>query len=151
MSIDPRLQRLLDKDEIGELLLSFVAALDGKDWQAYGDTFAENGEFTIMGQKRIGRAEIVAGPERDLARFGIVQHFSANQRIEVRGDEATASHYLIAVHGLDAADPSTHTDVGGRYDCRCVRTPEGWKFAEVVLTVFWTAGAQLEIVAERDA
>jgi hypothetical protein len=145
MSLDPHLQRLVDRSEISDLLLRFGAALDAKDWRAYGETFVEDGEFTIMDQKRVGRAEIVAGPERDLERYGILQHFSTNHRIEVEGDEARASHYLIAVHGPDAAAPSSHADVGGRYDCRCVRTAAGWRFAEVVLTVKWAAGETFEI------
>jgi uncharacterized protein (TIGR02246 family) len=150
MITDPQLQKLLDKDEISDLLVSFGAALDAKDWQSYGNTFTEDGTFTIMGQKRTGRAEIVAGPERDLERYGILQHFSANHRIEVDGDEARASHYVIAVHGPDAATPSVHADVGGRYECRCVRTPEGWRFSEIVLTVLWSAGETFEIEPKDD-
>lgn len=145
MSVEERLQELLDKQEISELLLAFTGALDSKDWEAYGATFAAHATFTIMGQTRRGRVEIAAGPARDLGRYGRLQHFSANHRIVVDGDEAQASHYLIGVHVLDDADPSQHADIGGRYDCRCVRTPEGWRFAEVVLSLLWTAGARFGI------
>jgi uncharacterized protein (TIGR02246 family) len=147
MSIEQRLEELVAKQEISELLLGFTAALDAKDWEAYGDTFVADASFTIMGQTRHGRAAIAAGPARDLERYARLQHLSANHRIRVDPDagEAQASHYLIGVHVPDDADLSRHADIGGRYDCRCVRTPEGWRFADVVLTILWTAGGQFAI------
>jgi hypothetical protein len=145
VNVEAELRRLRDREEISELMVAFGAALDAKDWEAYGNTFVEDGEFTIMDQKRTGREEIVAGPARDLERYGLLQHFSGNHTISVEGDEARAGHYVIAVHGPDAANPSLHADIGGRYECRCVRTEEGWRFAEVVLTVIWAGGAKFEI------
>lgn len=145
MTAEARLQKLLDKQEIGELLFAFTGALDDKDWTAYGETFVPDGTFTIMGQTRHGREAITAGPARDLERYARLQHFSANHRIRVDGDEAQATHYLIGVHVPDGAQPAQHADIGGRYDCRCVRTPEGWRFADVVLTVLWTAGGEFRI------
>ena len=70
-------------------MLAFGAALDNKDWQAYGATFAEDGEFEIMGQRRVGREAITAGPARDLAKFDRLQHLIANQVVRVSGYEAT--------------------------------------------------------------
>lgn len=145
MSVEDRLAELLDKEAIRDLLLAFTAALDAKDWEAYGDTFVEDASFTIMGQTRHGRDAIAAGPARDLERYARLQHFSANHRVRVDGDEAQASHYLFGVHVPEEADLSQHADIGGRYDCRCVRTPEGWRFADVVLDVLWTAGGQFGI------
>ena len=151
MSEDPRLRLLLDRAEISDLMLAFGAALDAKDWQAYGEVFAEDASFTILGQTRRGREAIIAGPERDLERFDALQHFSCNHRIAVDGDEARASHYLLAVHVPDAAEPAAHADIGGRYDCHCVRTTEGWRFAEVELSVLWSAGSRFEIEHDGDA
>lgn len=145
MTLEERLAALVAKQEISELLLAFTGALDRKDWAAYGDTFLPDATFTIMGQTRRGRDEIAAGPARDLERYARLQHLSANHRIDVDGDRAQASHYLIGVHVLDDADPSRHADIGGRYDCRCVRTAEGWRFEEVALTILWTAGGRFGI------
>jgi uncharacterized protein (TIGR02246 family) len=78
MNVEARLGELLDKQEISELLLAFTGALDSKDWEAYGGTFAPDASFTIMGQTRHGRDEIAAGPARDLERYARLQHFSAN-------------------------------------------------------------------------
>ena len=150
MSEDARLQLLLDRAEIGDLMLAFGAALDAKDWRAYAGVFTEDASFTILGQERRGREEIAAGPARDLERFDAMQHFSCNHRILVDGDEASASHYLIAVHVPDADRPALHADIGGRYDCRCVRTEAGWRFVEVKLSVLWSGGERFGIEPHSD-
>jgi uncharacterized protein YjhX (UPF0386 family) len=43
---------------------------------------------------------------------------------------------LIAIH-VDGGAMELHADAGGRYDCKYVRTADGWRFAEVELHVFW--------------
>jgi uncharacterized protein (TIGR02246 family) len=138
-------QRLFDEAEIRDLLLAFAHGLDGKDWAAYARTFTEDGVFEILGRRRVGRAEIAAGPERDLTRFDRTQHFSTNQVIAVDGDSATARSYLLGVHLPHADEPDVHTDVGGCYHCTCRRTDEGWRFSHVRLEVWWSTGTPFAI------
>ncbi len=135
-----RLAALEDRQAVSDLMLAFGAALDAKDWDAYADLFLPDGDFIIEGQPRHGREEIVAGPRRDLDRYATLQHYSTNHKVALDGDTATSSHYLIAVHIPDAGDHFKHGDAGGRYDCRCVRTADGWRFAGVELTPLWRAG-----------
>jgi len=142
---DLRLQRLLDEAEIRDLLLAFAHGLDGKDWDAYANTFAEDGVFEIFGQQRVGRAAIAAGPERDLTEFDRTQHFSTNHVIAIDGDTATARSYLLAIHIPDADEPDVHTDIGGCYRCTCRRTDEGWRFSHVRPEVWWSAGTPFAI------
>jgi uncharacterized protein (TIGR02246 family) len=142
---EERLQRLLDEAEIRDLLLAFAHGLDARDWTAYAETFTEDGVFQILGQRRVGRAEIAAGPERDLTRFDRTQHFSTNHLIAIDGDAATARSYLLAIHIPDAGEPDVHTDIGGCYDCTCRRTEEGWRLSHVRLEVWWSAGTPFAI------
>jgi uncharacterized protein (TIGR02246 family) len=143
--IEPELQRLRDEADIRDLMLAFARGLDERDWDAYANTFTEDGLFEIMGQRRVGRAEIAAGPARDLVQFDRTQHYSTNHRIEVDGDRAAASHYLLAIHVPDAARPTEHADIGGRYVCQCRRTSAGWRFSEVSLELWWTRGIEFEL------
>jgi uncharacterized protein (TIGR02246 family) len=145
VSAEARLQRLVDEAEIRDLLLAFAHALDDKDWSAYAATFTEDGVFEILGQRRVGRAEIAAGPARDLTRFDRTQHFSTNHVIVLDGDVATARSYLLAVHIPDAEQATQHADIGGTYRCACRRTDEGWRFSHVALEVWWSAGGQFDI------
>jgi uncharacterized protein (TIGR02246 family) len=142
---------LQDRADISDLMVKFVQCLDRRDWDAYGNTFAEDGVFEIMGQSRTGRAEIVAGPQRDLVVFGRTQHFSTNHTIELDGDTAISSHYLLAVHVPDAERPERHADIGGQYQCVCVRTVDGWRFAKVALEIWWTAGNTFELQPATEA
>ncbi len=139
------LYQLADRAEITELILTFVRSLDRRDWDAYADTFTEDGVFEIMGQRRTGRAEIGAGPARDLEVFARTQHFSTNHTIELAGDTATATHYLLGVHIPDADRPDEHADIGGQYRCHCTRTPQGWRFHSVELEIWWTSGQEFAI------
>ncbi len=144
------LEQLLDEAEIKQLILTFGESLDRRDWEAYANTFTEDGVFEIMGQRRTGRAAIAAGPARDLTVFARTQHFSSNHRVQLAGDTATASHYLYAVHVLDAERPDEHADVGGQYRCQCVRTAEGWRFRSVELEIWWTGGSKFSLQPTED-
>jgi uncharacterized protein (TIGR02246 family) len=146
--LDTRLHCLLDEAEISRLLLSFGAALDSKDWEGYADTFTEDGTFEIMGQRRTGREEIAAGPARDLEGYDRLQHFSTNHVIDVDGDSASASHYVIGIHVPDASEGSRHADVGGRYVCECRRTDDGWKLSSARLEILWSAGDEFGVEPE---
>jgi uncharacterized protein (TIGR02246 family) len=145
MSTEQQLQLLLDEREIRNLTLSAWAAIDGKDWEGYANVFTEDGEFEIMGQRRKGREEIVAGPARDLTKFDGLQHIVTNQIVAVDGDRAEGQWYTIAVHVPDGSDPASHADVGLRYRFTARREAEGWLFTEVVLDILWTSGMSFGI------
>jgi SnoaL-like protein len=101
--------------------------------------------FEILGQRRHGRDEIVAGPARDLAGYHALQHIITNELVDVDGDEAAGQWYAIAVHVPDGAQPRRHADVGLRYRFTAKRRDEGWRLADVALEVLWTAGLSFGI------
>jgi uncharacterized protein (TIGR02246 family) len=136
--------------DIVRLIRDTWAAIDGKDWDAYADGFAEDGEFEIMGQRRKGREEIVAGPARDLAKFDGLQHLVMNEIVDVDGDRAAGQWYAIAVHVPDASNPSTHADVGLRYRFKVRRDDARWRFEEAVIDVIWTSGMGFGIEERPD-
>jgi uncharacterized protein (TIGR02246 family) len=144
------LRVLLDERELRALMVSFGSALDRKDWAAYAETFAADGEFEIMGQRRAGREAIAAGPARDLERFAALQHLVANQTVTVDGDDASGQWYLFGIHVPDGERRDRHADIGGCYRYRARRTPEGWRFSEVRLEVLWTSGLTFGIDDHRD-
>jgi uncharacterized protein (TIGR02246 family) len=142
---DPTLQTLLDERDIRALIRGGWAAIDRKDWDTYANAFAADGVFEIMGQRRHGREEIVAGPARDLAHFAALQHVITNEIVEVDGDEAHGQWYAIAVHVPSAEEPDRHADVGLRYRFTARRTDEGWRLADVALEPLWTSGLSFDI------
>lgn len=127
-----RVQRLEDREAIGELFVRYKAALDGKDFVAYADLFTEDGEF-LAGTTRVrGRSEIrslvegmvgsLLGQER-----GQDFHVVANVTIDLDGDRATArSTWLYVVR--DEADQPRLAKLG-HYEDDVVRDGDGqWRF-----------------------
>jgi uncharacterized protein (TIGR02246 family) len=131
--------------DIVRLIRNTWAAIDRKDWDAYANGFAEDGEFEIMGQRRRGREEIVAGPARDLAKYDGLQHLVMNELVDVDGDHATGSWYAIAVHVPDGFEIGVHADVGLRYSFQARRQEGDWRFTEAVIQVIWTSGMSFAI------
>ena len=137
--------------DIVRLIRGAWAAIDRKDWETYANAFAEDGEFEIMGQRRKGRDEIVAGPARDLAKYDGLQHLVMNEIVDVDGDRASGSWYAIAVHVPDGATPGEHADVGLRYSFQAQREDDGWRFSEAVIQIIWTSGKSFGIEERPDA
>ena len=136
--------------DIVRLIRDMWAAIDRKDWDAYANGFAEDGEFEIMGQRRKGREEIVAGPARDLAKYDRLQHLIMNELVDVDGERATGSWYAIAVHVPDGSCPGVHADVGLRYGFHASRRDGMWRLTEVVIEVIWTGGMSFAVEASPD-
>src|ERR1700683_4466347 len=126
-SIEARLARLEDLEEIRALFATSRPHLDGKDFAAYAGLFASDGEF-IAGENDTIRAK---GPEAIFAlvdgmrgtlltdRGGDDVHVAVNEVIELDGDRATATStwvYLIRGEG-DVAEVSKI----GHYEDRLIR------------------------------
>jgi uncharacterized protein (TIGR02246 family) len=147
MSANDRLQAERD---IVRLIRDTWAAIDRKDWDAYADGFAVDGEFEIMGQRRKGRADIVAGPARDLAKYDGLQHLVMNEIVDVDGEQAAGGWYAIAVHVPHGSDPGTHADVGLHYRFQARRDDGDWRFSEVTIQVVWASGMSFGIEERPD-
>ena len=75
---------------------------------------------------------------KSLGHYTATHHISSNHQITIDGDNAHSRSYLQGVHV--GPKPAEHWTAGGWYDCRYVRTSEGWKFARVRLTCVWLSG-----------
>lgn len=145
MTMDRHLQTLLDERDLHRLVVRAWGGIDRHDWTTYADAFTDDGAFEIMGQRRHGRADIAAGPARDLAHYEALQHIVTNFAADVDGDDAHGGWYALAIHVPDAADAATHADVGLRYAFRARRTDAGWRLADVTVEVVWSAGSKFAI------
>ena len=144
------LKWLVDRAQIGDLLYSFAAALDTKNWRQYADNYADGGfielpdptsstgaTFTLHKEQMLDRLP------KSLGRYSGTHHISTNHQIVVAGDQATSRSYLQAVHVR--SKPTDHWSAGGWYDCRYRRTNAGWKFTHVKLHSVWMSGEIGEI------
>jgi hypothetical protein len=144
-AVEATLQLLVDRMLISDLLYSFAAALDNKDWAKYADNYADDGHIELPDPQSTDGSTFILHKDkmlelvpRSLGRYTATHHISTNHQITIDGDRAESRSYLQAVHvGPKPADQWT---AGGWYDCRYIRTPQGWKFARVKLTCVWLAG-----------
>jgi hypothetical protein len=145
-TLSEKVQWLVDRALISELLFSFAQALDTKDVDTYINNYAEGGSLELPDPTSTTGETLVVSRERmkEFVGNGIVKvyaathHISTNHQINIMGDIATSRSYLQAVHVRDT--PSDHWDAGGWYDCKYIKTPNGWKFTHVKLTALWMTG-----------
>jgi hypothetical protein len=147
--LDAQVQWLVDRAAISDLLFAFAYALDTKNWTAYADTFAADGQLVLPWpaasgdgqaghQGRAGLAEYVSN---GFSRWYSTHHMSTNHRIEIDGDRATSHSYCQCVHRLDADQPDNYWLLAGWYRNQLVRTSDGWRFSRVQLEAVWQSGA----------
>ena len=98
-TIDPRLQRLLDKDDCTELVHKLARAIDRCDAGLVETVFHPDATDDHGGYKGSARdfvpwvMEVLAGMRR-------TQHIIGNVLIEIDGDRAQGESYFIAHHVL---------------------------------------------------
>ena len=138
------LQWLIDRAQIGDLLINFASALDTRDWAAYAANYAEGGLLELPDPERPGvfmvlrKEDMLEVVPKTLGRYSATHHMSTNQAISIDGETAHSRSYLHAVHVRSAAND--HWSAGGWYDCEYVRSPQGWRFTRVRLTGVWLEG-----------
>jgi hypothetical protein len=151
-SMDDKLQWLIDRALISDLLFSFARALDTKDYAGYANNYADGGYIELPDPKAPGstfmlrKERMLELVPKTLGRYAATHHISANHQITLDGDAASSRSYLQAVHV--SGQPTDHWSAGGWYDCEYIRTPLGWKFARVRLTPVWVAGQVKEMKPE---
>jgi 3-phenylpropionate/cinnamic acid dioxygenase small subunit len=130
---EARLQQLEDHAAIERLLLDYGRTLDDRDFAAYSQLFAENGEWKgALGTYR-GPAVIRAAMEKiftDAAKDipkGQNFHVMSNFIIDINGDRATARSRFI-FYKLDKSQPQAA--VTGRYVDTLIREKGAWRFLQ---------------------
>lgn len=125
---DARLQQLLDKEEIQQVLLDYGRHLDDRDFGAYSRLFAKDGEWVGGFGKVATPAGIQAFMEKNMGtgpNTAKNYHLLSNFVISVNGDTATAwSRWAFVVPGAQGAAIAQ----AGRYDDTFVREDGRWKF-----------------------
>jgi ketosteroid isomerase-like protein len=126
-----RLQRLEDIQEISSLFMAYRRTLDERDFTAYAELFAPDGEWAGNLGAFKGPAAIKQMLEDSVGTaFGIEPgedfHLVANPDIHVDGDRATATSTWVFVTRNGDDRPSV--SLMGHYKDVLARTAEGWRF-----------------------
>ncbi len=129
-SLEARLQRLEDMEEIRRVIMDYGRTLDARDFKAYANLFAENGTWeggfgTYTGPKeieeKIGGAIGSSGP---MSRPNY--HLLSSPEIDVDGDKATAWSRWTFV--MESEEGRSSIAAAGEYHDIFVREKGRWKF-----------------------
>jgi len=132
---------LEEKDAIRELIARYCFHIDGNDFDAWANTFTEDGVFEVEGLMKFeGRSSIREFanhiPKDDQGRTGMM-HYTMNQIIDVAGERATATCYMLI---LRSGTP-LHADIAGRYEDELVKQNGRWLFTRRTAFFDYRAGA----------
>ena len=130
-SVEARLGRLEDREAIRRLFLDYRRNLDQKDFRAYAELFARDGEFiagTMRAKGPDAIFELVDGMLGTLLteRGGDDVHLVANDTIELDGDRATAE--VTWVYILRGEGDVPVIAKLGHYNDVLTREDGRWKF-----------------------
>lgn len=133
-SVAARLRRLEDLEAIRRLFQDYRRHLDHKDFRAYADLFAAEGEFvagpdgSIRAKGPAAIFELVDGMRGSLLtdKGGDDLHVAVNEVIELEGDRATASSTWVYL--VRAEDDVPEVAKVGRYKDVLTREGGQWKF-----------------------
>jgi hypothetical protein len=136
-SIESRLQRLEDENEIRWVLVEYGRRLDAHDLVGYSELFAKDGEWIGGFGSAKGPAGILALMEKSMGTAlpdpknvrGF--HVLTNPVVHVDGDHATALSKLIFMGKGPENRPVAM--LGGHYDDTFIREDGHWKFLRRVV------------------
>jgi len=138
-------QDLIDKSDIRELILNYALGLDTQNWSLLRSIFTGEVEFDFSSFNGTPPAKLpvdawIAACQALVPGFDATQHLLTNFMIDVAGDTATTTVYVQAEHFIATDKGERSHTLGGYYNHRLVKSPDGWKISGLVFTVFWRRG-----------
>jgi hypothetical protein len=139
----PRVQALLDKQEITDLMYAYARGIDRAEENLVRSVFHPDANIDFgPGIFQGGVPEFISWALEVRGGMRATHHMVANIRIDLRGDNAHAEAYFMNWHRLDKSTGKEDFFVGGRYLDKLERRPGGaggvWKIAHRKQVKDWT-------------
>ena len=141
MTSDFTLQELSDRVQIRELLDTYAAGIDTRDWALLVSCCTPDAEldYSAYGGPKGSVQEAVEWIATAMSQIAVSQHLVTNVRVSVDGDVATSQCYLFSPLAADTPAGQRRTFlVGGHYADRLRRTDEGWRIEQRVAGPSWS-------------
>ena len=134
-----RLQELIDRSEITELVSRLGIWLDEKRWDEARSILTEDVTARTAGGSVAGLDRVAEQARRN--HRVPTHHVITNIVIDLDDDRATVKANLIAtfVGGPDGSGPDSQ--LGERYRLEAVRTSEGWRLSGVEAMPVWSVSS----------
>jgi 3-phenylpropionate/cinnamic acid dioxygenase small subunit len=136
-----KIEYLLERQAISDLLLRYGRALDDRDWAKLKTCFTPDAK-AIYGELGFqdGRDAIIQTCRGALEILDSSQHIITNHEIEIDGNAAHARSYLHAQHTKNGTQGGDNFTIGGTYIDDLVKTPDGWRIRQKELVFVWQDG-----------
>ena len=138
---DARIQRLLDRLEIQDLVTRYYNSTDRRDFDGFRSCFVPGTLVDYSEMLSVPEEtpveEVAALIEATMAEtFGNTQHFMGNHEVQIDGDRGTGTTYCLAIHEfLDPQRDDGQRLVSAlRYVDRYLRTEDGWRIEHRFVT-----------------
>jgi hypothetical protein len=129
-----------DREEIIDLAVRYTWALDTKDLEQLRQVFTPHATALLRGVECDGVDQIIARIGGSILRLDRTQHLVGNHQVTVEGDTGTHRCHLHSQHVREGTEGGDNFVVGGYYEDRVVRTPDGWRIIHRVMQQTWTEG-----------
>ena len=139
----PRIQALVDKQEIGDLMVTYARGIDRSEENLVRSVFHPDASVDFgPGIFQGSVSEFIAWALDVRSHMKATQHMVTNVRVDLRGDTALCETYFMNWHRLDKSTGKEDFFVGGRYLDKLERRPGGasgvWKIAHRKQVKDWT-------------
>ena len=131
---------MADREDIIDLAVRYTWALDTKNVDELRDVFVPDATATLRGVECNGVDEIIARIGGAILRLDRTQHLVGNHQVTVDGDTGTHRCHLQSQHVREGVEGGANFIVGGYYEDRVVRTPDGWRIAHRLMQQTWSEG-----------
>jgi len=137
-----RVDALADKDAIRALLIRCFREFEAKrsDDEWLRSIFSEDVRVEFPAGTHEGLAGLGDLHRRIEALWDRTLHLLSDHAIELQRDRASVSAVLHATHVHHADSPGAHLHIGGHVDAEAVRSPDGWRLAQLAIRLVWTEG-----------
>lgn len=127
-----RLETVLDKFEIQELLTAYAHAIDARDFEALDDIFTLDAEidYSATGGIKGGLGEIKPFLQAMLPMFKASQHFVTNPLIKLNTDSASSRSLLFNPMTMEREGTLHTMFIGAWYVDDLIRSEEGWRISK---------------------
>jgi hypothetical protein len=131
---------MADREDIIDIAVNYTWALDTKQLELLRDVFLPDATAMLRGVECIGVDAIIERIGGAILRLDATQHLVSNHQVRVDGDTATHRCHLQSQHVKAGTEGGDNFIVGGYYDDRLVRTPDGWRIAHRTMQQTWVEG-----------
>ncbi|MGX1775722.1 nuclear transport factor 2 family protein [Nocardia brasiliensis] len=135
-----RIEDLLDRAELHDLVTAVTQCLDTRNFDALAEVYTADATLETPAGRSSGAAAIIELARGNHEIYAATQHFVSGLVIAADGATATVTADVLAVFVPVRERPDEHRMLGSRYAFRAERGEHGWRFTRHTITPIWIHG-----------